>query len=194
MEHVKCVVVGDGAVGKTALIITFVNGSFPADYLPTVADKFQRNVSVDGGLYSLSIWDTAGQEGYTRLRSLSYAETDVFLVCYSSVSMPSFQNVREKWMDELKHYQPDVPCILVATKIDLRDGDPQYKDKELIGTEMGTAMAHNLKMSKYMEVSAKSNTGIEPLFYDVVRVCNAHKIELQNKQKEAKKGSGCILS
>jgi len=193
MQHIKCVVVGDGAVGKTALIITFVNGSFPADYLPTVADKFQRNISVDGSLYSLSIWDTAGQEGYTRLRSLSYPETDVFLICYSSVGMPSFQNVREKWIDELKHYQPDAPCILVATKIDLRT-DPQYKDKELITNEMGTAMAHNLKMKKYMEVSAKTNTGIDPLFHEVVRVNNVHKTEQQIKLKESKKGTGCVLS
>lgn len=67
----KCVVVGDGAVGKTALIIAYVNGSFPADYLPTVADKFQKNVSLDGvrktmekhskheqNLFSLNLWDT----------------------------------------------------------------------------------------------------------------------------------------
>lgn len=51
---------------------------------------------VDGKPISLGLWDTAGQEDYDRLRPLSYPQTDVFLVCFSIVSPPSFDNVLSK--------------------------------------------------------------------------------------------------
>lgn len=67
--------------------------------LITVFDNYSASVMVDGKTISLGLWDTAGQEDYDRLRPLSYPQTDVFLVCFSLVSPPSYENVKTKVSD-----------------------------------------------------------------------------------------------
>ena len=84
MKSVKAVVVGDGAVGKTSLIVTHKDGRFPTDYIPTVFDNYDSQVTVkyDGTSRSvdLKVWDTAGQEAYEEMRTLLYHDTDVFII------------------------------------------------------------------------------------------------------------------
>ena len=102
MQNIKLFVLGDGAVGKTCLLIRYANGKFPEEYIPTIFDNYAKNVMLDGKLLNVGLWDTAGKEDYDRLRPLSYPETDVFLLVYSTISRESFENINIIWIFSTK--------------------------------------------------------------------------------------------
>jgi len=189
MQAIKCVVVGDGAVGKTCLLISYTTNSFPGEYIPTVFDNFSANVVVDERPVNLGLWDTAGQEDYDRLRPLSYPQTDVFLVCFSLVSRASFDNVRAKWHPEVRHHCPTTPIILVGTKSDLRD-DQATKNKlaeagrSPILYEQGQSLARDIGAVKYLECSAYTQSGLRAVFDDTIR---AHLYPQKQVKKEKKR-------
>eukprot|EP00467_Chlorarachnion_reptans_P017458 CAMPEP_0114511540 /NCGR_PEP_ID=MMETSP0109-20121206/14456_1 /TAXON_ID=29199 /ORGANISM="Chlorarachnion reptans, Strain CCCM449" /LENGTH=191 /DNA_ID=CAMNT_0001691083 /DNA_START=132 /DNA_END=707 /DNA_ORIENTATION=+ len=188
---IKCVVVGDGSIGKTCLLISYTTNRFSKEYIPTVFDNYTADVIVDSKLVHLGLWDTAGQADYDRLRPLSYRDTDVFLVCFSVVNPDSFDNVKEKWVDEVKHHCPEVPMILVGTKYDLREdkgiiAELTKKGQKPITPQMGEALAKELGMKKYMECSACTQHNVKAVFDEAVRV-------QLNKDPSDKKKKGCTL-
>jgi Ras-related C3 botulinum toxin substrate 1 len=129
MNYIKCVVVGDGAVGKTCLLVSYTTNAFPADYVPTVYDNYWATLMVEGQRFHLLLWDTAGQEEYKKFRPFTYPQTDVFIVCFSLVSPTSLENVQNMWIPELKQHCPNTPYILVGMKSDLRDTVFQHPEE-----------------------------------------------------------------
>jgi small GTP-binding protein len=177
MRHVKCVVVGDGAVGKTCLLLSYTTNAFPEEYIPTVFDNYSSNVLVEGQQINLQLWDCAGQEDYARLRPLSYPGTDVFLLCFSLVSPTSLDNVPNMWVPEIQTHCPGVPFVLLGTKSDLRDAMQQNPDDfrgnpevEPIPTASGQAMRDKIKAVCYMECSAKLQYNLKEVFEEAVKV------------------------
>ncbi|XP_026880915.2 ras homolog family member Ga [Electrophorus electricus] len=174
MQSVKCVVVGDGAVGKTCLLISYTTNAFPKEYVPTVFDNYSSQTTVDSKPINLNLWDTAGQEAYDRLRTISYPQTNVFIICFSISSPTSYENVKLKWHPEVSQHCPNVPILLVGTKKDHRK-DPEIlnklKEQNLVPVtqQQGEAMARQIRAVKYLECSALDQDGVADIFVEAVR-------------------------
>lgn len=190
----RCVVVGDGAVGKTSMLISFSKGDFPDEYVPTILDQYAATIHVGGTPYLLELVDTAGQEDYDRLRPLSYNKADVFLVCFSVVVPSSFTNIKENWIPELKEHAAHVPFIVVGTQSDLRDDtrilQELHKRKlKPISTESAQKKAAKLGAAGYKECSAVTMNGIKEVFDEAI---NTVLFPSEEHTKSAK--SKCVVS
>uniref|UniRef100_A0A7E4VQP0 Ras-related C3 botulinum toxin substrate 1 n=1 Tax=Panagrellus redivivus TaxID=6233 RepID=A0A7E4VQP0_PANRE len=189
-RQIKCVVVGDGTVGKTCMLISHTTDSFPREYVPTVFDNYSAPMTVDGQSVNLGLWDTAGQEDYDRLRPLSYPSTDIFVLCFSVVSPVSFDNISTKWLPEIRKCCPDTPILLVGTKIDLRaeaqaNGKHTADGKTPITKSQGVKLAKKIKAVKYMECSALTQDGLKDVFVESVRAVISPKPEKSRR--------GCVI-
>ena len=172
---IKCVAVGDGAVGKTCLLMSYSTNNFPTGYIPTVFDNYAVSVNVGNEKYTLGLFDTAGQEEYDKLRPLAYPQTDVFLLCFSVMNPASYANVKEVWAPEIKHYCPNTPFLLVGTQVDLRDSRYQKnrntslkKDKTVITCQQGEKLSKEIKALKYVECSALTQKGLKNVFDEAI--------------------------
>ncbi|SOV04055.1 GTPase Rho1 [Ustilago sp. UG-2017a] len=187
----KLVIVGDGACGKTCLLIVFSKGTFPEVYVPTVFENYVADVEVDGRRVELALWDTAGQEDYDRLRPLSYPDSHVILICFAVDSPDSLDNVQEKWISEVLHFCQNLPTILVGCKKDLRH-DSKIVDElrktsqRPVSAEEGMAVAQKIGAVRYLECSAKTGEGVREVFEHATRAALVQR-------SRGSKRKGCTL-
>ena len=189
MQSIKCVVVGDGTVGKTSLLISYTTDAFPGDYVPTVFDNYSAITLFRGRPVNLGLWDTAGQEDYDIIRPLAYPGTDVFLICFSVVNPASYENVQSKWYPEVSHHCGNAPIILVGTKQDLRaDSDTieRLEEKNLapIKYAEGLHLKKEIDAVKYVECSALTQDGVKTVFDEAVKAVLEPVTRSPNKKKK----------
>ena len=153
-------------------------------YTSNFSDIFVDSVHIE-----LSLWDTAGQEEFDRLRSLSYDNTDVVVLCFSVDSKDSLENVESKWVGEIQENCPGVKLVLVALKCDLRENGEEDEDpaaagadpnataaaapkekKPMIDYNQGLDVARRIKAMRYLECSAMRNRGVNEAFTEAARV------------------------
>lgn len=130
---------------------------------PTVFENYVHDIFIDNVHVELSLWDTAGQEEFDRLRSLSYDDTHAIMLCFSVDSPDSLENVESKWVGEIAENCPGVKLVLVALKCDLREhgnrdddadgeegGQNQEPKRPMIDYKQGLAVAEKIKALRYL--------------------------------------------
>lgn len=169
-------------------MISYAKGSFPQGYVPTVFDNYAVTVEARGKQVTLNLLDTAGQEDYDRLRPLSYANANIFLVCFSLANRDSFDNVRDKWIPELRRYaaQP-MAFLLVGTQADRTPALVTAREAESLAKELG-AIA-------YLPCSAKTREGLREVFVEAIlgAVNGGGASGEKRKATASKKKSKCLI-
>lgn len=192
----------------------FTRGYFPKVYEPTVFENYIHDIFIDNQQVQLSLWDTAGQEEFDKLRSLSYSDTHCIILCFSIDSHDSLENVKNKWVGEILEHCEGVKLILVALKADLRQSESQmdtdanlgtsaYNNdgqlKKLVTYEEGVAMAKQIGALRYLECSAMKNRGVKEVFTEAARIALSAKpaaVSAQNQSSAGKsdsKSSSCTI-
>eukprot|EP00899_Mesostigma_viride_P017093 jgi/Mesvir1/25385/Mv01425-RA.1 len=162
--RVKLVLLGDSGVGKSCIVMRFVRGQFDPSSKVTVGAAFlsQAVALPDMPTVKFEIWDTAGQERYASLAPLYYRGASAAIVAYDITSRESFAKAHF-WVKELqKHGGPGLIIALVGNKVDLAD-------KRKVSLEDAEAYA-GVNASLYMETSAKTSQGVQPLFEQIARM------------------------
>ncbi|XP_060577674.1 ras-related protein ced-10-like isoform X3 [Ruditapes philippinarum] len=148
---------------------TYVDNSFPSEYVPTVFDNYTAMLRVEGQPINLGLWDTSGQSNYDRLRPLAYPQTDVFLMCFAVDNRDSYESLKLRFLPEVRHHCPSVPLVLVGTKIDKRPNNPDH-DKQFISNGRGHHLMKEMGARRYIECSAMTQQGVTNVFEEAVKV------------------------
>jgi Ras-related C3 botulinum toxin substrate 1 len=179
---IKCVIVGPGGTGKTCALITYRSGTFPNEYVPISYDDSPGEIRrYEGKLYRLCLWDVCGGVcgGYNK--QFSYFKTDVVLLFFDITrSKEKFETIYTYWKAGLTLFCPDVPVILVGSKVDMRG----EKGTTFISSHEGKMMAEKIGATKYMEISSLQNLGVEELFSEVVRIGHKHHFKSLKKSND----------
>nr|BAN20500.1 rab5 [Riptortus pedestris] len=158
----KVVLLGEGCVGKTSLVLRYVEDKFNDKHLTTLQATFlNKKLNIGGKRINLAIWDTAGQEKFHALGPIYYRMSNGAILVYDITDEDSFQKVKN-WVKELKKMLGSEICLTIAgNKIDLeKERNVPVEDAEEYAKTVGATHFHT---------SAKENSGIEEMFVELAQ-------------------------
>ncbi|KAL3884054.1 hypothetical protein ACJMK2_030277 [Sinanodonta woodiana] len=156
----KVVLLGEGCVGKTSVVLRYVENKFNDKHLTTLQASFlNKKLNISGKRVNLAIWDTAGQERFHALGPIYYRDSNGAILVYDITDEDSFQKVKN-WVKELrKMLGSDICLCIVGNKIDLeKERHVSVDEAESYAASVG---------AKHFHISAKLNKGIEEMFLDL---------------------------
>ncbi|XP_054470421.1 rho-related GTP-binding protein RhoV-like [Anoplopoma fimbria] len=179
-EELSCMLVGDGAVGKTSMIISYIFNGYNNEYRQTAFDVFTGLVRVNGIPTRIKLIDTAGQEEFGHLRSLCYAHVDVFVLCFSLVNPVSFDNITSKWIPQIRAGNPTSPILLVGTQSDLLHNVDilihlDQRSAKPVHFSRARGLAHKIRAHGYVECSALTQHNLKDVFDSAIFAAIKHK-------------------
>ena len=157
----KIVLLGDAAVGKTSLITQYCEGMFEEDYKPTLgANIIRKDVNLEdvSTKVRLIMWDLAGQEKYSVIRSMYFQGCVGAFLVYDITRYHTFDSINSKWLKDFKRYvKKEGAYILIGNKSDL-------KEQRAVTVEKGKQLSDKINASNSIETSAKIGENIEEAF------------------------------
>ena len=187
----NCVVIVLGVqnVGKTSMLMAYHTDVFPQEYNPHLytSDDYPIEKVIDGQGVLLHAWD-APVEGHAGLRRFYYTCADVFLLCFELTQPQSYENIYTDIWPEINRRRPNIPVIIVGTKVDLLDDEvtlTRLREEGVapLSSEDGLRLCKEINAVKYMECSSLTRDGLDEIFEEAVRM------SLKNKSVE----KGCFL-
>ncbi|KAJ1755401.1 Vacuolar protein sorting-associated protein 21 [Coemansia sp. RSA 1807] len=192
---VKVVLLGEAAVGKSSLVLRFVNDDFVENKEPTIGAAFMtQKVRLEDSVLKLDIWDTAGQERFHSLAPMYYRNADAAVVVYD-VTRASSLDKAKSWIKELqRHASPNIVIALVGNKLDLVDSEEEADETELgrqVQTETARAYAQEMNLL-FIETSAKTGTGVVETFTEIAKKLDLEQIANSRRGNRAQLNSGNV--
>lgn len=176
-SSVKLVLLGEAAVGKSSLVLRFVNNDFQENKEPTIGAAFlTQKCNLPTRTIKFEIWDTAGQERFASLAPMYYRNAQAALVVYDLTKPTSLVKAKH-WVAELQRQaSPGIVIALVGNKLDLtgdstgaaaggedgEDGDGSG-DARKVPTEEAQSYAEEEGLL-FFETSAKSGHNVTEVF------------------------------
>ncbi|EJF62797.1 hypothetical protein DICSQDRAFT_135064 [Dichomitus squalens LYAD-421 SS1] len=178
----KIAVLGSRSVGKSSLVIQFIENHFVESYYPTIEGVFTKTINYKGVDYNCDIIDTAGQDEYTILNSKHAIGIHGYVLVYSVTNHKSFDMIQVVY-DKIINFcgKNSIPCVIVGSKIDLQN-NRQVQKKE------GEKLAEDLAAA-HIETSAKENINVAKVF----ELCLAEIEKRQPNNKAEPETSRCHI-
>ncbi|KAG2369847.1 hypothetical protein BDR07DRAFT_1370926 [Suillus spraguei] len=156
----KIAVLGSRSVGKSSLVIQFIENHFVDAYYPTIESTFSKGVAYRGVEYDCDIIDTAGQDEYSILNSKHAIGIHGYVLVYSVTSRRSFDMIKIVY-DKIIDFcgKNDIPCVIVGAKTDLQTSPNSRQVAPNEGEELA-----KLNNAAWVETSAKNNVNVGKVF------------------------------
>lgn len=176
MKSIKCVIVGDEAAQKTAMLDAFTDQSAGSNKY----DDFEKKVKVDDVEVSLHLFDAPADADFK-----NYTDANVFVLCFSLVSPESLQSIEKTFAPAVKEVCPNANIILVGTNLNERNdlADQKESSSKCILQSTGEEMKEKIGAKDYIECSIDHKININRIFEQVVRSITGTKPEDQSNHK-----------
>ena len=157
---IKILIIGDSQVGKTSLLLNYIDKIFPEEHISTIGVEYKEKfIKKDDFNIKLQVWDTAGQERFRSITKSIYRNTNGVLFVYDITNKESFVNVKN-WIKDTENMDKDIKGVIIGNKIDL-------EEKRVIAKEDLEEIGNKFKMP-VLEVSAKNGININESFDKLV--------------------------
>lgn len=182
----KYIIVGNSAVGKSSILMKYINGAFSDTHEMTIGVEFgTKKIIINDNIIKLQIWDTAGQEAYRSITRSYYRDSAGVILVFDITQRRTFE-VLDLWLQDVKSMSKTPYIILVGNKIDLASRREVSREEA-----ENYAMTNNMI---YIETSAKKYEDINQIFDSLTQtICHEianHKIDPNNRSNGIKVGEG----